>query len=89
MNELVSSFSEHVKKIDKFSIIVIRQGLKLAFLLILLSAFFYLLAGKFGDYFTVLSCAKGALEAAPAVLTTVFISALISDIAIKDRAAKE
>lgn len=81
LNNVVTSF----KKIDQFSVAVIYHGLQLACGLYLLSALFYLIAGHYGDYFSVLNCAKGAYEAAPTVAAATFTAALISDIAIKDR----
>lgn len=79
---------ENVKALEKFSVTVIIFGLKLSFGLLLLSAFFYTITGKFGDYMSALSCAQGALDAAPAVLVSAVAAALISDIVIKERTQK-
>jgi hypothetical protein len=76
---------DKLKTLEKFSVHVIVFGLRLSFGLIVLSAFFDLLMGRYGDYMTVFLCAKGALDAAPAVLVGAVASALISDIVIKER----
>lgn len=81
-------FMKNVKELDKFSVYVIDFGLRLSFGLILLSAFLYSIMGKFGDYLSAMLCAQGALDAAPAVLVSAIAAALISDIVIKDRAAR-
>jgi hypothetical protein len=83
--ELFGKLIENIKKLEKFSIHVIGFGLRLALGLIVLSAFFYVLKGRYGNYMVALNCARGALQAAPAVIVATVAAALISDIVIKDR----
>lgn len=88
MKLFAEKLCDSVKKLDKFAVLVLHNGFRLSAGLIMLSALFYTIAGKFGNYMSAIDCAKGALEAAPAVFTGAVISALISDIAVKDRAQK-
>jgi type III secretory pathway component EscU len=83
--KLLSKIIENLKKLEKFSIHVIVFGLKLSIGLIILSAIFYTLMGRYGDYMSALNCARGALQAAPAVIVSAVAAALISDIVIKER----
>lgn len=85
MRNFMRNLFDNIRKIDRFAIWVFVGGGKLVVGLVALSAFFYTIAGKFGNYDSALSCAKGALEAAPAALLATILCGLISDIAIKDR----
>ena len=83
--EYIATVIKQLKTLSRFSVHVIVFGLRLSFGLVVLSAFFYLLMGRYGDYMSAFLCAKGALDAAPAVLVSAVASALISDIVIRER----
>lgn len=88
MNEFVSKLVKNIHEMDRFAAEAIRFGLHLSAGLFMMAALFYVMDGRVGNDMNAFLCAKGALHAAPAVLTTVVIVALISDIAIKDRQSK-
>jgi hypothetical protein len=79
---------ENFKALEKFSVYVLGFGVRLSLGLLVLSAFFYAITGKFGNYMSALICAKGAMDAAPAVLISAVAAALISDLVIKERTQK-
>ena len=81
----IHEVTEKLKKLEKFSSYVIGFGFRLSIGLIVLSALLFYLMGKFGDYMTVFSYARAALDTAPAVFVSAVAAGLISDIVIKER----
>lgn len=83
LKEMITS----LKKLEKFSLHILGFGVRLSIGLLMLSAFLYSLLGHFGDFMTAFVCARGALDAAPAVFVCCLAMALISDLLIKERAS--
>lgn len=86
MHELLHILKENVKKVDPFTLRVLENGLILTLGLVWMALLFDALAGHFGNIIAVLSCAKGAKDAAVSVLGTTLISAFLCDVILKDRA---
>lgn len=85
---LIRKVFVRLKELEKFSTYVIGFGVRVSIGLMAMSALFYFLCGKFGNYMTVFSYAKGAQDAAPAVLISAIAAGLLSDLVIKDRKQK-
>ncbi|HEX3026668.1 MAG TPA: hypothetical protein VHR42_05520 [Clostridia bacterium] len=85
MQHYLTDMVKHMKNMDRFSVAVIYHSLQLVCGLYAMALLFLALEGTFGNYITVISCYKGALDTAPAVLIAALAAAFICDIAVKDR----
>lgn len=88
MHELLHTLRENAKKLEPFTRRVLENGLLLTLGLTGLAILFDTMAGRVGDVIAALSCAKGAKDAATAVLGTTLICAFLCDIILKDRAER-
>lgn len=89
MHDLLHTICENVKKLEPFTRRVLENGLLLTAGLIAMAVLFDTMAGRFGNIIAVLSCAKGAKDAAVSVLGTTIIGAFLSDVILKDRAGRD
>lgn len=82
---ILAAFKRTFKNIDKLSVIFIYIGLEFTLGLIIISLILTLLEGHYGDYFTMASYAKGALESALSCGALSLVAAFLCDAAAKDR----
>lgn len=74
---------ENLKKMNKYSKIIIRAGLQLTGLIYCFGILLNLFGYKIGRYILTTAYADGALEIAPVVLGSAVIMAFIYDIVLK------
>jgi Flp pilus assembly protein protease CpaA len=86
---LISEIMSSIKKINDFSIAVVLSGIFLALGLILIGYIMNYMEAGCQNTLNAIANANGAFQAAPLIIVVSFITAIISDLAVKDKENKE
>lgn len=85
---ILSAVKQTFKNIDKLSVAFIYIGLEFAVGLLAIALVLTLLEGRYGNFYTMISYAKGAQDAAMSCGILSFFAAFLCDAAAKDKQKK-
>ena len=85
---ILTAVKQTFKNIDKFSVAFLYIGLEFTVGLLVVALILTLLEGHYGNFFTMISYAKGAQQAAMSCGILSFLAAFLCDAAAKDRQKK-
>lgn len=86
---ILSAVKRTFKNVDKLSVAFLYIGLEFAVGLLAVAIILTLLEGRYGDFYTMISYAKGAQQAALSCGILSFFAAFLCDAAAKDRQKKQ
>lgn len=81
---LMKLIKETFRNVEEIAVLYIYIGLQFTVGLLVVAIIITLLEGRFGDYMFMMTCARGAREAALTTGELSLVAALICDVAIKD-----
>jgi hypothetical protein len=85
---ILSAVKQTFKNIDKLSVAFLYIGLEFAVGLLAVAIILTLLEGRYGNFYTMISYAKGAQDAALSCAILSVFAAFLCDAAAKDRQKK-